>query len=208
MTDTEREEVIRSVILALLGEDLVRVKSLLENMEEAVASETTRAALSRVGGKAQELPAHYAAIEAIVNRMDLSQETVDFAVLKCLEIYEKNKSTYFSLATNDSLMAATRLISYDASRSVIEKVVGAIAENGWYGRIEVLANKFLGRGLTANEVRALVWNYVNDKACQSSDTEEQLLGMARKYMSAKEAREVDIQIKDFVTKVKRYSDGY
>ncbi len=200
--DRIREGIIESVISVLLGEDLTKEQSLQENLQEAVNREAARMATGH-----DETPASFAAVEIIVSKMNLLQSTVDFAVGKCLEIYERGKNDPFDIHNFDALNAAIKLLRYGASREMIEKVIGAVAEHGWHGRIEGLAQKFLGRGLTPAEVKALVHHYVNDKGSRGSDTEEKLLEMARKYMSPEDAAEIASQIQHFVTEFEEQDWG-
>lgn len=87
----------------------------------------------------------------------------DYAIKRCLQEYEKNKNSLFGLESHPPLNTATQLVYYSASKEMIGKVIFAVAESGWYGRIEDLAQKTLGRGLTVAEVTALVEHFVKQR---------------------------------------------
>jgi hypothetical protein len=201
MTDAEINKVIESVILVLLGEDLTREQSLQEHLQEVVDREAARMAVGR-----DMTPAGFEAVETIVNKINLPQSVVDFAIGKCLEIYEREKKDFFSIRTDDALGSATRLIYCGASRNVIEKVISAVAEHGWFGRIENITRELLGRGLTPTEVKALVRHYVNNKGCRCREDERELLRMAQEYMSPEDVAEAKDQIRCFAIEFENFPD--
>jgi len=108
------------------------------------------------------------------------REITDYAIEKCLEVYEKEKKKFMSLVTNPCLETATRLLPYNPSKAMAEKVIVAVAEQGWYGRIESLAKRYLVRGLTADEVMALVEHFMKQRGMISGY--EEILQLAKKYM--------------------------
>ena len=67
----------------------------------------------------------------------------------------------------------------------------------WRGRIREFTLKMLGRDLTADEVRIMVNEYINDNAGQSDDGERWLNDAARRSLSGQEAAEVDRKLRKF-----------
>jgi hypothetical protein len=124
--------------------------------------------------------AKYTAVVIIVaNRRE--QEVTDYAIEKCLEIYQANKSEMFHLRSSEALSAAATLATYEASRGVVEKIVALLAENGWCGKLKDLTRKLLNRAITSAEVMALVDHYVNNKGSRAQHREEELLRLAQIY---------------------------
>ena len=203
MTRQEKEEVINSVIEILLP--LSGKKQSLDNKLQEIASrEAVEVAVRRVGGIPGSLQANYSAIAILVNEVGL-KTVADFAVTRCLTIYDAKKSELFDLDSGDALNAATWMLTF-ASVSVRERVIAAVAENGWYGRIEAMAKQYLNRGLTAKEVMALVDSYVNNWAIRAEHQEADLIRITRTH--APEIMEiVSLKISKFIKNWERGS-GY
>ncbi|OGN04200.1 MAG: hypothetical protein A2831_01725 [Candidatus Yanofskybacteria bacterium RIFCSPHIGHO2_01_FULL_44_17] len=199
MTVQEKEPTINSVIEIFLP--LGKNKpSLSDELQEVVSREAAEVAVRQVGGAVETARVNYAAARAIVTKVG-SRAVADFAVSRCMEIYDANKNQFFSLDSNAALNAAISMLPY-ASPDLKERVIAAVAENGWYGRIESLANKYLNRGLTIEEVLALVNSYVNNKGVRAEHTEKELLRIARAYAPGKTA-EVGSKIRQFVIDFER-----
>ncbi len=194
MTVEERDKVIKSIIIILLGGKMEEQLSLQRELEAVVLREVADMAILRMGGTKTE-DVSYSAVVTIAANLNLRAIT-DFAIGKCLEIYEIKKLNFLRLGANEPLDTATKLAYYNASLEVIEKVIATIAENGWYGRIEAMVRELLNRGLTSSEVMLLVKQYVNDKGHRSEDQEQRLIVMAQIYVPEKVA-EVRGKIRKF-----------
>lgn len=121
---------------------------------------------------------NYAAIHSILAYRKVSTTVVDAVVMKCLELYKQSRLNH------EAHGQASYFLEYGASRSVVEKVVAELAKSGFIGCIEDVAHVYLRRGLLPEEVHALVDNYCNDTAGQSSSTEDELMRLANRYLPA------------------------
>lgn len=140
------------------------------------------------------------AVELVLKKMRPPQHIVDFVVKRYMGIFKKTSKGHSFIIPSDSLGAAARMAEYGASRKVVEQVVGAMAGLGWYGRIEGMAQRLLGRGLTEKEVLALVNACVTHDSSRSDDEERKLLEFARKYLPKHKERAVAQQLKNFKIK--------
>lgn len=199
MTAQEKDAIINSVIEIFLpsGNDK---RSLSEELQESISREAICVAIRQVGGTVEAMPANYAAVKAIVVATK-SEVVANFAAAKCMEIYDANKNQIFGISSNDALNAAINMLPY-VSLEIKNRIIVAVAEKGWYGRIESLTKKYLGRGLTIKEVEALVESYVNNKGCRAQHQEAQLLRMAQAY-APKKIGEIRSKIRQFVQDFER-----
>lgn len=178
MAIQEREDVVKSIISYFLVVN--KRKGSFEALRELVNREAAEMAIRRTSGNVRVEQMHYEAVIFIAEK-EKSQAVTDFAIKMCLEIYEMHKDEFVRLSSNDALDTAVKLSYLGASKNVAEKVITAIAENGWYGRIEGFAKNLLSRELKSEEVMMLVEKYVKDKGCRSESQEEELLRMVLTY---------------------------
>lgn len=189
MDQNLKEEVIKEV-----------VKILMEQIEpESKSEQSVSLAIKRNDG-------HRAATYTIVNRMGLSQATVDWIVNRHIEKYQKSLGRGRFLEDTDPLSDVLALIYCGASKEVIEKVIGLCVRKGWYGRTEGMCRDLLGRDLNPEEIHALVDAYVNNRASRSTTQEEYLIDLAERCLDAEGARAVRMKVDGFIAEWNRHTD--
>ncbi|TSC62764.1 MAG: hypothetical protein G01um1014106_593 [Parcubacteria group bacterium Gr01-1014_106] len=87
----------------------------------------------------------------------------------------------------DALEYAYRIAErFPLKRETAERLVGCMAEAGWYGRLEGCARKYCARDPKPEEVALLFRSYM-DGASYGSSTDEALAKYAQDYMPAAQA---------------------
>ncbi len=138
-----------------------------------------------------------AAIE-IIKHFKLSKSTIDWMAKRLIE---KHSGSFIFLVNN----YVYALVSLGASKSVIEQYLKELIKAGYTSHASRVANKYLKRKLTKDEMRQLI--DVAEKSASSSSTEEYDL-----IKTAKENGHDDLEqeIKDAIeSKSKRFlQDDY
>ncbi|MCR4333879.1 MAG: hypothetical protein NUV60_02600 [Patescibacteria group bacterium] len=131
-------------------------------------------------------PQHFA-VGRLLAELKLPQEFADMAANEYLNRFQ-NTGHPMSRDT-DAIEYVQRLAEqFPISRETAERLVGCMAEAGWYGRLEGCAHKYCGRAPTAEEVALLFKNYM-EGASHGTSTDEALASYAKKYMSVRQAEE-------------------
>ena len=204
MPRAAREKVLIQVIKVLLGVGSSQKReSARTQLRKVVVSEAVEQSLARIGFEGRtNIGANYAAVHQLLSQMKVSTAVVDFVVTQCFARAREARVFYGA----EALSHAAHFLAYGASRPVAEKVVAELARAGFYGRIEAVANRCLGRGLLPKEMHALVDAYCADTACQSTAEEKHLGQMAFKYLSSTEAIAACKKLKDFQTEFNSHID--
>lgn len=144
-------------------------------------------------------PQHFA-LERLLRTFDLPRKFADRAVNAYLERF---KRASHRICDTDALAYAQRIADqFPLSPKVAERLVGRMAEAGWYGRLEGCARRYCNRAPTPQEVAFLFKNYMGG-ASQRDSTDEALTAYAQKYMPRDQARE---QLRQLAERNRRFHE--
>ncbi len=139
-----------------------------------------------------------AAVSTILEKgSGIGTTVVNFATERYLMLYTKGRKLNHLFRNSDALRMAIKTAGLGASKATAERVVREAAKFGWNIAAQNLAKLILGRDLNAQEVTWLVDAYIEDRACQSDETERELVLLARKHLSKEKATLVEKRLEEF-----------
>lgn len=165
---------------------------------EEVLCETLAVMVDEMGTNIIEGAKCKDAVLTVLKKGNRSTTTiVDFVTNRYLGIYQKGRRLHQLFRNSDALRAAIDVVDLGASPKVVENVVKEAAKFGFIGTVMSLTLNSLGREPSEDEVFYLVHAYIDDKACQSDNTEEELKALARKYLSSEQAAYAESLLEKF-----------